>query len=329
MHAKMQGHRTIGIIGLTLRSELNLGGIRGMFQSTQVIENSLNVIKAEDRLIIDGDDVGTVEVITELADPGANGSLNSMEGAGALKVRTLFKLEAKGSRLIVEVESHRNSRNISEGAERDVQIWKREVKVQKVKVLAGAKAIEKASARRFDLEIVHRLVEGNMLGSLDGLSFKVVVADVLHSLGEAKEDADATIRNSRVGTTGASRQSAHSATKDTKVTKVWFLTSLDLMQGSSLITMKGHIAQAKKAMEGAWPELWRKVGTTKHRMSSISNHLMRAFARAALMGGCGGRRLVGVTSILEKFNNCTALAQVTTRIHAHTLARSALRETMM
>lgn len=107
--------------------------------------------------------------------------------------------------------------------------------------LCHQRTIEKVSTWRLDLEITH---------SLGSLSFKVVAAGALHSLGKAKEGTSMTIRSSRVGAMGVRRQSACSATKGAKATKAWPLTSLDLMRGSGLvITMKESHCAGKGSYE--------------------------------------------------------------------------------
>ncbi len=75
-----------------------------------------------------------------------------------------------------------------------------------------------------------------MLGSLDNLSFHIKVQNILHSLGEAKEDTNTCIREGNVRAFGTRRKSINTAAKNVELSVIRFLASLNL-KGQCLVTM--------------------------------------------------------------------------------------------
>jgi hypothetical protein len=121
-----------------------------------------------------------------------------------------------------------------------------------------------------------------MLSSLDSLGLHIKVQNILHSLGEAKEDTNSCIRKGSVGAFGTRGKSINTTAKNAEVSEIRFLTSLDL-KGRCLVTMWCNIIQAEEVIEGIWPLFGRKAGTGEHSTDSIGNGLMGTFDWAVLV----------------------------------------------
>jgi hypothetical protein len=89
-------------------------------------------------------------------------------------------------------------------------------------------AIEEAGIGGLDIKVIHGFIKGDMLSSLDSLSLHIKVQNILHSLGEAKEDTNTCIREGSIRAFGTRGKSINTAAKNAKVSEIRFLTSLDL-----------------------------------------------------------------------------------------------------
>jgi hypothetical protein len=77
-----------------------------------------------------------------------------------------------------------------------------------------AKVIQEPCKGGLVVKVVHGFIEGNVLGSLDNLRDGIIVQDVLHGLGEAKEDANTGVRDKLIRATGARRKGIDATAKN-------------------------------------------------------------------------------------------------------------------
>ncbi len=179
---------------------------------------------------------------------------------GTLKPRASVKTQSK-RRVRVKIKGNSHCGELREGLRRHLEIWKRHLEVKDIRTTT-TNTIEKPSIGRLVCKIIHCLIEADVLSSLDSLSDSVIVQHILHSLGEAKEDTNACIGGSTLGTTGTSRESIDTTTKDTEQTKVGFVTHAHLERRGSIIAVHSDVVQPKEVLKRIRPELGRKVGTS-------------------------------------------------------------------
>jgi hypothetical protein len=118
---------------------------------------------------------------------------------------------------------------------------------------------------------VHGFVEGNMLSRFDLTSCSVIVQDVLHSFGMAKEDTDTRVGYNAFRTLRQVRHNTrHTTTKDPKQAKVWFAIGADREGRNKAITMHSHIVQSEKVLKSIGPK-WdaRQAPRSIARIASV------------------------------------------------------------
>jgi hypothetical protein len=162
-----------------------------------------------------------------------------------------------------------------------------------------AYAIKKAGIGRLVIQVVHGLVEGDMLSRLNCFGDSVIVQDILHGLREPQKYPDTCIGDNLGRTARARGQSINSTPKYTKIAKIGLLTGTHLERGSRLVTMHSNVVEAKKVMKSIGPELRRKSSTAKHGANGVTNGLMGTFARTILVGGVRSSRFDRISSLLE------------------------------
>jgi hypothetical protein len=118
-------------------------------------------------------------------------------------------------------------------ARRHIKSRQGHIKLHHVCVL-GPDAIEEMGIGRLLEKVVHAFIKPNMLGFLDSFTLNIVVNDLLHGLGEAKEDADTSIRDGLGIATGTIRNGINMAAKGTEVPNVRTVARADLIW--SLVT---------------------------------------------------------------------------------------------
>ena len=91
-----------------------------------------------------------------------------------------------------QIKRNSDSRETSEGARGNIQIGHRQGKIKNIRA-SVTKTIKKASVRRLVIQIIHRLIEGDMLCSLDGFRHRIIVEHIRERLGIAEEDTNASI----------------------------------------------------------------------------------------------------------------------------------------
>jgi hypothetical protein len=161
---------------------------------------------------------------------------------------------------------------------------------------------------------MHGFIEGNVLSRLNSLGDRIIVEDILKCLGVAKEDASAGVGDELIRTTWTGRKSVDTTAKHAKEMEVRLFTSTHFVGGSRLVGMDGDIVKPEPVVEGIWPELRWKGGTTKHGAKGVTNRLVRTFTRTILMGGSTGSTLNGVTSILKQLDDLLTAAKFPTKI---------------
>jgi hypothetical protein len=77
--------------------------------------------------------------------------------------------------------------------------------------------------------VVHAFIKPNMLSFLDSFTLNIIVNDLLDGLGEAKEDADASIGDSLGITMGMIQNGINMAAKDMEMPKVRMVACADLI----------------------------------------------------------------------------------------------------
>jgi hypothetical protein len=212
----------------------------------------------------------------KLPDVLASGELDKLCDMGPNELVASIKLHCKRCWRI-KIQGHRNGKDVMKGAKGHIQIGKVHIKVlHNIINLTRMNVVKESGIWGLDVKIIYAFIKGNMLSSLDSLSFHIKVQNILHSLGEAKEDTNVCIGESNIRAFGMQRKSINMAAKNAEVLKIRFLASLNL-KGRCLVTMWCDIIQLEEVIEGIWPLFGRKAGTSKHSMDGIGNGLMGTF----------------------------------------------------
>jgi hypothetical protein len=141
--------------------------------------------------------------MSKLSDVLASRELEKLGDIGLKELVASIKLHCKQCWRI-KIQRHRNSKNVMKGARGHIQIGKVYIKIlHNIINWTRTNAVEEIFIWWLDIKIIHGFIKGNMLSSLDSLSFHVKVQNILHSLGEAKEDTNTGIRESNIGALGA------------------------------------------------------------------------------------------------------------------------------
>ena len=111
-------------------------------------------------------------------------------------------------------------------------------------LVLGPDTIEETGIGRLLEKVIHSFIKPNMLSFLDSFTLNIVVNDLLHGLGEAKEDADASIGDSLGITTGTIRNGINMAAEGTEVPKVRTVAGADLIW--SLVTTTCRVTLYKR-----------------------------------------------------------------------------------
>lgn len=168
--------------------------------------NPVNVSNAKNREVFDGHNVGSAIVASKLGVLVSNRKFGKLVDVGSKEAGAGHKLHVKRMLGIgVKIQFHGNNLGVIERARSNIKIQECHLNVHEVIKLARAKAIKKTSIGWLEVKIIHGLIKGNMLSSLDSLGLNVKVQDVLHRLGVAKEDANMSIGESFVRPVRAGR----------------------------------------------------------------------------------------------------------------------------
>jgi hypothetical protein len=162
---------------------------RGM-RATEAIHNVGNIIEGENGSAINLDNISALETLLE----GFEGlmlctstKMKDPRDIIPMKTRALVKLETKGS-IICEVKRHCDGMHTNKCARRHIKSRQGHIKLHQVWVL-GPNTIEEMGIGRIIEKVIHSFIKPNMLSFLDSFTLNIVVNDLLHGLGEAKEDA--------------------------------------------------------------------------------------------------------------------------------------------
>jgi hypothetical protein len=94
-------------------------------------------------------------------------------------------------------------------------------------------AVEETGIGGLDIKVIHGFIKGDMLSSLDSLSLHIKVQNILHSLGEAKEDTNSCIREGSVRAFGTRGKSINTAAKTRRCRRSGFLP-VSISKGDAL-----------------------------------------------------------------------------------------------
>jgi hypothetical protein len=262
------------------------------------------------------------EVFPSCFESSTNWSLGEGGDKSSLEMLVVLNSEAKGSLRIGGKEKCQGVES-SERRSRNIEVRIVELNVNKIHRVISTRVeesgIEGTLGKR---NIEHGFIKDSMLSSLDDVGLQIAIENVLGSAGKTKKDSSTSIRESLVRSLGASRKSIDSAAKSAEIGQQRFNATTDFERTLGIISMNNDIVESKMVIESVGPTFCSQTSTTKHRTKSITDGLMRTFARSILIGRVGGRRFYMISGILEEFHNFRRVTKFTAKIETNVAIRN-------
>jgi hypothetical protein len=187
---KVQGTRATITVSFPLRCKDELHCIRRCTRTTKASHNFGNIIKGENGSVINLDNISTLETLLEgFEGPMLHTGTTMKDLRDKSQMRALVKLEAKGT-IVGEVKRHCDTMHTNKGVRRHIKGGQGHIDLHHIWAL-GLNTIEEMDIGRLLVKVIHPLIKMNMLSFLYILTFNIIVNKLLHTLGEAKEGADA------------------------------------------------------------------------------------------------------------------------------------------
>jgi hypothetical protein len=190
-------------------------------RATKASHDFGNIVKGEVGSVINLDNISTLETSLEVFQGPMLCTSTTTKDPGdisPMKMRASVKLETKGS-IICEVKQHQDGMHTNKCARRHIKSRQGNIKLHHVWVL-GPDAIEETGIGRLLEKVIHAFIKPNMLSFLDSFTLNIIVNDLLHGLGEAKEDTDTSIGDKVGIAKGTIRNGINMAAEGMEVPKV-------------------------------------------------------------------------------------------------------------